>query len=232
MQYNIYGLIDPSDGKIKYVGATMKKCSDRLRQHVYDSVSLRKQSAKCKWIRQLKLKGREPVVCLLHVCNKENWKIKERYYIELFQTEYNTASGGTGMVLKRSKESIRRSADAHKIKIMQLDKYGNFIKEWDSVKEAANFYKTTSTNISNVLNGVNHTAKGFIWVKKENYSSDISFRKKKGSTPCKAVKGGIVHYFDTIKACAKHFNRAGSGISRQLNDKGYYVIDGFKIVSC
>ena len=50
--------------------------------------------------------------------------------------------------------------------IMQYDKNGNFIKEWESIKEARNKLKISS-HISDCCNGKRKTAGGYIWIYKK-----------------------------------------------------------------
>jgi group I intron endonuclease len=47
--------------------------------------------------------------------------------------------------------------------ILQYDLNGNFIKEWDSSRNASKFYNTRESNICNCLRGNAKTAKGFKW---------------------------------------------------------------------
>lgn len=48
-------------------------------------------------------------------------------------------------------------------KIIQFDKSHTFIKEWDSITDASNFYKCSKTNICNALLHKTKTACGYIW---------------------------------------------------------------------
>ena len=48
-------------------------------------------------------------------------------------------------------------------KILQFDKEGNFIKEYPSLKFAANELNIDATSISKVLHGQYLTAGGFVW---------------------------------------------------------------------
>lgn len=53
------------------------------------------------------------------------------------------------------------------VKIVQLDKNGNFIKEWPSMKQAAKEFGVTLSSISACCNGKSKTSKNFIWRYKE-----------------------------------------------------------------
>lgn len=64
---------------------------------------------------------------------------------------------------KFSKETRKKISDKAKIPIYQYDKLMNFIKEWDSTKEASKKLYIPSSNICIVLKGINKTAGKFIW---------------------------------------------------------------------
>lgn len=49
------------------------------------------------------------------------------------------------------------------IPILQFDKQGNFIKEWKSLTEAANYYKIHPNNIGGALQNKAKTSHGYIW---------------------------------------------------------------------
>lgn len=52
----------------------------------------------------------------------------------------------------------------HTKKIRQYNKNGDFIKTWDSLKEASEYYGINYKNLSNALNGYRKTAGGYIWM--------------------------------------------------------------------
>jgi hypothetical protein len=58
----------------------------------------------------------------------------------------------------------------NKIPIIQYSLDGEFIREWDSAKDASVFYKCSSSGITAVCKGTNNqkTAKGFLWKYKNN----------------------------------------------------------------
>lgn len=53
--------------------------------------------------------------------------------------------------------------------IIQLSLEGEFIKEWNSITEAAKYYNTTASNISSCLREITSTACGFKWIYAENH---------------------------------------------------------------
>lgn len=64
-----------------------------------------------------------------------------------------------------------RMSKSHNKIILQYDKQGNFIKEWNSITEASKSLNTSLGNISLALNKKSKTAKGFIWYYKKDFLS-------------------------------------------------------------
>ena len=53
------------------------------------------------------------------------------------------------------------------VPILQYDKFNNFIKEWQSITEAANSVNSKPSNIVAVLKGREKSCKGFVWKYKD-----------------------------------------------------------------
>jgi group I intron endonuclease len=66
---------------------------------------------------------------------------------------------------KPSEFTMQRLAEVKSKKVYQYDLEGNFIKEWESTREAARFFNIDSTNISRCCKNVNNrqTCKSFKW---------------------------------------------------------------------
>lgn len=85
---------------------------------------------------------------------------------------------GNGMYGKTHTDEIKmKLAELRSIPIVQLDLSGNFIREWESVKNAADYFKINRTPITCVLRKKTFTSCGYIWVYKEEYDS-INFNVK------------------------------------------------------
>lgn len=83
--------------------------------------------------------------------------------------------------LKLSKETIEKIAlnNPRKRKILQYSKDGNFIREWETMQEAANFYKVNATSILRALNNCNLSICNFVWNDfKTNYPLTITQYKR------------------------------------------------------
>lgn len=79
---------------------------------------------------------------------------------------------------KQSKEEIKKRTEKQKIKILQYDLEMNFIREWSSMKEAANELGIYESGINSCVNGKQKFSKGFIWKRKENPIAYIQKPKK------------------------------------------------------
>lgn len=116
--------------------------------------------------------------------------IIERLLIKRYRKSsrcYNLSGGGEGLFnpsqevrnklsnaitgIKRSEETknmygkhLSEEAKAKKYKaVIQLDKEGNIVNEYKSVKEASNKVNISSTHIVSALRGRSKSAAGFIW---------------------------------------------------------------------
>lgn len=69
---------------------------------------------------------------------------------------------------RRMKIIIDNRAQKSKKSILQYSIDGVFLREWDSVKSAANYYKISKGSISSCVNGNLLTSKGYIWKPKIN----------------------------------------------------------------
>lgn len=161
--YKIYCLKNPENNEIRYIGVTtLKYLSSRLSQHYY-CANHNYQTHVAKWIRKI---NEKPIIELIEICDENNWEEREKYWISYYKNLTNIHIGGKGVVVNRNQNSIERSAQAHEIKIVQLNDEGELIKIWNSLKEAVLHFKgKSSSSISNVLNN-NYGCKkafGFQW---------------------------------------------------------------------
>jgi group I intron endonuclease len=75
-----------------------------------------------------------------------------------------------GMYGKTHSDEVKlKLAEAHAVPIIQLDKKGNFIREWKSVKDAADSVNGARAPITSVLRKKTATSHGFVWVYKDEY---------------------------------------------------------------
>jgi group I intron endonuclease len=78
-------------------------------------------------------------------------------------------------------EKIEKYNDTRTIKILQYDKKGIFIKQWDSLIEIQRFYNISNRHIQITLDNPRKTAKGFIWLRKKDKIINVIEVPKSGN---------------------------------------------------
>ena len=87
----IYCLIDPRSGHVKYVGKA-KSAKSRYRNHICNTKS---KSYKSNWIRNLKLEELKPELLILDSVKESEWIFWEQHYISLFKSYGFILTNGT-----------------------------------------------------------------------------------------------------------------------------------------
>jgi hypothetical protein len=103
----IYGLVDPRNKEIQYVGKASFPY-ERLSRHIYSSKYLKNK--KDIWIDLLKQNNMRPFIKILEICNFSDWEIRERYWIakyrEINKNLLNIEDGG---ITHGSKRRVNKS---------------------------------------------------------------------------------------------------------------------------
>jgi len=81
----IYGICDPTNDTLRYVGFTKVSLDKRLSQHLKYS-QLKKNTHKNAWIKSLLAKNVIPTIFLLQETNLEEWVEDERWNISYFKS--------------------------------------------------------------------------------------------------------------------------------------------------
>ena len=79
-----------------YVGKTETTLSRRLIEHISTSKRKIDNNKKRQWIRGLIEKGLRPEIKELELCQKENWREREKYWLSITKADKNTYSAGGG----------------------------------------------------------------------------------------------------------------------------------------
>jgi len=179
--FRIYSLINPITNEVGYVGATSLLLNIRHSQHKHNALTKKLKTNVSKWFRSVVEQGTFPKIEHLESCTKNDWAEKEIYWINNFNELSNTRKGGTGIVLNRTSESKQRSINAHKKPIVILDKQFNFLQDFDSCKDCANYLNRGIAAICNSLNPKgNNSIAGYIILFKEDFISGNYEKKYKG----------------------------------------------------
>lgn len=135
---------------------------------------------------------------ILEHCNVTELEEREEFYIHTLKPFYNIRKVcGTNRGLKHSKQTLeklrKRSEDLWKREefrekmrtkgfkaILCYDSYGNFVREFESTKEASDELEIFPTNITSVLKKKNVTMKGyhFIYKTSDDFSKIIEIPKR------------------------------------------------------
>ncbi len=183
----IYGLVDPRDNQIKYIGNT-NNIKKRYYEHL--KISTRLESKKQKWVKELLVLNFKPKMKVLLETTEDKRYFLEKEFIahyKQFCDLKNTTEGGKGGAGKEGGRKIleanikngnfiriskRMTGSGNPMKkftkkVLQYDLLGNLINEWESITEASIGIglKERCSSISKVCKNkkMHKTAHGFIW---------------------------------------------------------------------
>ncbi len=113
----IYGLYDPRDYQLRYIGKT-EKLRKRLWHHLKDAKAGQK-TYKANWMRQLLSEGLEPTIGILMETTEDNWPEDERTCIAEAVANganlTNLTEGGEGIIgYGHSEETKRKISQSNK----------------------------------------------------------------------------------------------------------------------
>ena len=149
----------------KYIGQTTSTIEKRWIKHR----SLAKKEQKYYIHKAIHKYGEDNFIIneLLFIACEEKEDLKnhlnylEKFYIEKYKTDdckygYNLTSGG------------EQTGAKNRVSIVQYDLYGNILKEWDSMADAAEFYNTHKESIWAACNGKTMSCNNFVWRYKDD----------------------------------------------------------------
>ena len=159
----IYGLYCPITNELRYIGKS-NDVKSRLNSHRKNSKKL--ISEKDIWINSLIINGQSPLLRVIEEVKIEDWKCKEKFYIKYFLDNgcrlLNQCGGGNGMNFG-NKTSFKGKPF---VKVTCLDRDGNHIKTFDSIKDATEF---NGKRIYNILIGKRKSSGGYLWLFTKEY---------------------------------------------------------------
>jgi len=213
----IYALIDPRDNEVRYIGKTINP-KRRLVEHLNDSK--REYNYKAMWIKSLLKEDIKPLIKFLKICPLSDFVKYEVEYIELYKNSKLTNSDETGQgSIGRRKEIIDKQSEKMSRVVYQYDIDGNFIKEFKSVRFAANILGLSHSNISRCCNGLSKHAGGFIF----SYEKSDSIESVSNPNALKKVVleiddvGNIINEWSSIMDCTRSTGIDHGNLSRVCN---------------
>lgn len=245
MNVNIYGLYDPRNSKIRYIGRTKRELRIRLNEHVCNARKKRKNKYLYTWINSLLKIGIRPKIKLLTTV--ENWKkshLVEREIINKFKDKHNLVNsedrgeGGLNKIVSKEtrnklKKSLKKYYNIEENKSNFYNKIYCYDKEGDLYKEyKSSFFACKELNIKNTQLA-NHINRFDNYNKKVNPINGYYFSK------CKYVKYPITKkyqsnhvsltvfckrnkkefYFKNLKLFANFYNLSDWDISQYRKGK-------------
>ena len=186
---NIYVLIDPITGHVRYVGKA-NNVSERYRAHLNRARD--HQTHKRNWINSLKKEGLKPIIQVIDVVPITEWVFWETYWISQMKSWgfdlLNYTFGGDGATFankgsfkkghqvwlgkhhteeskkKVSENNYHRNKPAqNRKKVIQKDLNGITIKIWDCIFDAENATNSRSSKIVACCKGKRKTHNKFMW---------------------------------------------------------------------
>lgn len=144
MKTYIYILQDPVTLDVRYVGKSTSP-SRRYQSHLWQKPKVKYHSY--YWIQSLLKKELKPIMTIIDE-TEENWQELEQYWIEQFrQWGFNLTNITTGG------EGAFGAGQWNNESVSVFEKDGYFIKSFISHKECANYFKTSSTNVTRAAGG-------------------------------------------------------------------------------
>ena len=165
-KFYIYVLKEPNTLEIKYVGVTCTSLSSRLSQHIYDSK--KGGTYKRNWIKSLINNNLKPIIEKIEECNYSNWEEREKHWINFYDNLTNTREGGKGVILNRTKESIKKSSEAKMKKVVCIDSNRN-VFFYNSLKEASELTGVPRTSIEYSISKLEYCSYGFNFLLEKDY---------------------------------------------------------------
>lgn len=171
----IYTLSCPVTNDIRYIGQSFEP-KVRYRRHIFDSK--KRRDHKSNWIKYLLEKGLKPILNIIHICNESNVDYYEKYYIEMYKSQYdltNSREGGRPCIftqeikdkirntLKGRKPSINAGIAFAEFKSIKIECYKDeiLIGTFNSIKECCEELNLNRPKVSMVLNNLRPHHKGY-----------------------------------------------------------------------
>jgi len=164
---NIYVLIDPRTGYVRYVGKA-NDVSQRYKAHL--NRARKHQIHKSNWVELLKKEGLKPTIQVIDVVPIDEWVFWEMYWISQMKSWgfdlINYTMGGDGCTFG-NQNSFKKGDKAKKV--IGYDKNGSKVYEFNSAEDATKFFKTHRSSIPKCSSGKGKTLMGYAWF----YENDI-----------------------------------------------------------
>lgn len=149
MKAYIYGLKDPKNNLIRYIGQTMQPPRYRFSNHLSEVKNPRYNTRKINWLKSLLKDNVFPALIILEETTKEQADDREKYWIRQYkQNDLTNLTEGGNDVCSNIKEYHRRTKDK---KVYSFNEWTKEIKEYSNVKEASIYVNCKANNIPKAI---------------------------------------------------------------------------------
>lgn len=196
---HIYVLLDPEDGKIKYVGKT-NDLIERQRGHNKDKKGNNKR---VNWIKSLRKKDLFPILEEIDRVPHSEWQFWEMYWISQIKT--------WGFDLKNSTEGGEFNKSGYKHSKEVKEKISLSLK--DRI-----FSKEHKSNLSKSKKGMEFSEKHKLNLSNSHLNQNVDYLKKK---VCKINRdtGKLIKIYSSVRQAGKYSNIRENSISSCCKNK-------------
>lgn len=225
----IYGLIDPRNGHLRYIGQTY--WGKRRFCCLVSKYALKPKTHKVSWIKSLLDKGLLPQIIILEEAPVAQLSELEIFYIEYFKSLgcklTNTTAGGEGTRYKHSEERKLKQRATHVMNKPVIDI--NSYEVFQSVMECSRQLKISNGSLSDHLNRKKNMSsvkkRQFAWLPKditdiEGWCEEQRKSLNKPNNKMKRViclNTGVV--YPTMKSAAEAYGKSSAWVYAIVNKK-------------
>lgn len=227
----IYCIINIKNKK-KYIGSSIN-IYQRLLKH---RSLLRKNKHQNRKLQNSWNKNSEELFdfYILEYCKESELIEREQYYIDTLKPEYNITIIVERNILSKESRKLQSETRKRRIKsgeiklfsktIHQYDLEGEYIRSYNTIKEACRENNIHQSTVCRFLNGTYKKGGNYLWsLEYKDHLEPYIFIRNDSGKLCKAVQilqnDEIIYDFHSVKECANYFNTSTSTISSAIKNK-------------
>lgn len=201
----IYGLIDPTTKKIRYIGQTRCTLKSRYQAHINEVKNPRYNTRKINWTLSLLTKGLKPEIVILEEnIYKDSLDDRERFWIAKYADNdlVNASDGGKDVVCYKIREYKAKIANRL---VYSYNEFTKEIIEYKNIKTAAETIDICSDNIPKAIH-VKGRCKELFWAYNPDDFKSYNIAASKQTVPIIVCNDNEYMEFNSIKNAMKFLN--------------------------